>query len=575
MSNLYNELAWNKIDWALVQQRVSRIQRRIYKARKEEKKGIVQFLQRKLIHSLDAKLISVRQVTTLNKGKNTKGVDDKLYTTPQEKWKLANSLTLNGKADIIRRTYIPKPGKTEMRPLGIPTIRDRAKQNLVKLALEPEWEAIFESGSYGFRPGRSCQDAIENIFTSTRSKPKYILDADISKCFDQINHDELLRKLDTIPLIENQIKAWLKAEIMTSFAKRQKSEIITPDRGTPQGGVISPLLANIALHGLGTYLKEWYVNSVYSNKRQGKVQRAKELGFVRYADDFVIITPYENSIEVIQNLTENWLNQIGLTLSKEKTRIRKTTEGFEFLGFHIVLSKRNGKYRCRIHISRQSKKNLLIKTRSIIQQNKSASAYELIKKLAPIIIGWGNYFQYSECSKEFQNIDHRLFGQLRAWVFRRKAPSLNRTKLKEKYFPSGKTYVYHGTNHQDNWVLCGKKKTKNGKISEAYLPKLSWISSKKFVKVKGDASIYDGNHIYWSARLSKYSFYSTRAKKLISQQKGKCILCGSKFISTDIIEVDHIKPLSQGGTDLLRNCQAIHKTCHILKSRNERVLGKL
>lgn len=504
MSNFKTELAWNEINWTLVQQRSFRIQRRIYKAKKKEKMDVVHYLQTKLINSLDAKLLAVRQVTTFNKGKRTKGIDEKRYTTPQEKLQLANSLKLNGKADIIRRTYIPKPGKSEKRPLGIPTIRDRAKQNLVKFALEPEWEAVFEAESYGFRPGRRCQDAIENIFTSTRSTPKYILDADISKCFDQINHDALIKKLNTPSIIENQVKAWLKADIMTSFANRPK-ELITPERGTPQGGVISPLLANIALHGLGTYLKGWYSNSSYPNKRQAKAQRAKELGFIRYADDFVIICPHKEAILEIKTLTKTWLKQMGLTLNQDKTTIKITTEGFNFLGFHICLVKRNTKYRCRIHIARESKQRLLNKTRTTIQRRKSVSSYDLIKRLAPIMIGWANFFQYSECSKEFQTMDNAIFGQLRAWVFRRKAQGMNRHKLKEKYFPSGNIYNYNGQKHQDNWVLIGQNKLKTGVLTTEYLPKLSWISSKKFVKVKGEDSIYNGDHIYWSLRLEKYS----------------------------------------------------------------------
>lgn len=569
MSNLHKS-AWNEIDWTLVQQRNFRIQRRIYKAKKEDKKRVVQYLQHKLIHSLDAKLLAVQQVTTLNKGKPTKGVDNKLSTTAEEKWELANSLKLNGKADIIRRVYIPKPGKLEKRPLGIPTIRDRARQALVKFALEPEWEAVFEAESYGFRPGRSCHDAIENIFTCVRSTPKYVLNADISKCFDKINHDELLKKINSISSINNQIKAWLKADIMTLYAKRQK-EVISPTMGTPQGGVISPLLANIALHGLGNHLKQWYANSTYPNKRQAKEQRAKELGFIRYADDFVIICRHLGALEEAKVITETWLSQMGLPLNETKTKIKPTTEGLVFLGFHIVLINRNAKYKCRIHIARSNKSRLLEKTRRIIRSSKASSAYVLIKRLSPVIIGWGNYFRYAECSKEFQRMDHAIFGQLRAWAFRRKAQGMNRHKLKEKYFPTGNTYTFEGRKHEDNWVLNGQTKLKTGVIDKEHLPKLSWISSKKFVKVKGKASVYDGNHIYWSLRLEKYSLFSHRLKTLLRLQEGKCNICHKRFISTDIIEIDHIEPRSQGRKNYLKNCQAVHKACHIKKSRLDRV----
>jgi RNA-directed DNA polymerase len=485
MSNL-NKLAWNDINWTLVQQRTFRIQRRIYKAKQKEKMDLVHHLQNRLINSLDAKLLSVRQVTTLNKDKNTSGYDNKTYKTPKEKIDLARNLIIDGKSEKILRVFIPKPGTDESRPLGIPTLRDRAKQNLVKLALEPEWEAVFEPGSYGFRPGRSCQDAIENIFTSIRSKPKYILDADISKCLDQIDHKKLLLKLNSTPKISKQIKAWLEADIMTNFSNRDKIEL-NIGTGTPQGGIISPLLANIALHGLGIYLKEKYVNSIYSNKSQGKIQRAKELGYVRYAEDFVVICPHKEALKDAKQNCEDWLKTIGLTLNDNKTKIISTTQGFSFLGFHIILIKRNDKYRCKIHISSKSKKNLISNCANILKKNKASSSYSLIKQLAPIIIGWGNYFQYSECSEEFQSMDNRIFGLLRAWVFRRKAQGLNRSKIKDNYFPSDKVYIYNGIKHYDNWVLNGASKTEDNKTLKNYLPKLSWISSKKFVKVKNIA----------------------------------------------------------------------------------------
>ncbi|MGC1205921.1 MAG: group II intron reverse transcriptase/maturase [Flavobacteriaceae bacterium] len=567
-----NELAWNEIDWNKIQQRISRMQRRIYNAKKKENNVLIHKLQTKLINSFDARLISVRQVTTLNKGKYTKGYDKKTYTRPKEKITLAQNLTIDGKSDYIRRVFIPKPGKNETRPLGIPTIKDRAKQNLVKLALEPEWEAIFEPGSYGFRPGRSCQDAIENIFTSTRSKPKYVLDADISKCFDQIDHNKLIEKLNTTPQISKQIKTWLQADVMINFGNRNKVELNT-GAGTPQGGIISPLLANIALHGLGNYLKDQYVKSIYSNKKQGKIQRAKELGYIRYADDFVIICKDIEAVHEAKINCEIWLKGIGLKLNENKTQILSTTQGFTFLGFYIILIKRNEKYRCKIQISSQNKKQLVSKCALILNKNKASSSFILIKQLAPVIIGWGNYFKYSECSEEFQTMDHRIFGLLRSWVFRRKAQGLNRTSIKEKYFPSDRLYVYQGVTHKDNWVLTGKYKTIDGKILSNYLPKLSWIKSEKFVKVKNIASIYNGDHIYWSLRLQRYSFFGNRTKKLIRLQKGICAICKNKFIPTDIIAIDHIIPLSKKGSNRIPNLQAIHKTCHIIKTRADRSLS--
>lgn len=561
---------WSDLDWNPIESRVSRIQRRIYRASSEGNVAKVHYLQGKLTNSLDAKVLSVRQVTSLNRGKRTPGVDQKTYESPLSKWKLANNLKLDGKSSMIRRVYIDKPGKKEKRPLGIPTIKDRAKQNLIKLALEPEWEAKFEPGSYGFRPGRSAHDAIENVFTSVRGKEKFVFEADVTKFFDQVNHKSLLDKLKTTKKIRQQIEAWLKADIMVGFAQRPKELTPNPGKGTPQGGDISPLLANIALHGLGEDLKSWYANSHYPNKKQGKVQRAKEIGFIRYADDFVVICPSPEVAAEVKNLTSLWLQKIGLKLNLEKTLINPTTKGFNFLGFQIVAIGKNEKIKAKIHISRSSKVSLLNKVRFTLKKNKSASSYTLIKKLAPILTGWANYFMYSECSSDFQQMDNRIYGQLRAWVFRRKAQGMNRTTIKEKYFPSGNTYTYKGIKHQDNWVLCGSAKTSSGKIDNIYLNKLAWTPSRKFVKVKGNYSVFNGEHVYWTQRLINYTFYPGRLRILLRKQKGLCPYCKRKFNALDTIEVDHIKPKSEGGQDIYLNLQALHKQCHINKTNADR-----
>ena len=245
-----SKLAWNDINWTLVQERISRQQRRVYKASMEGNRAKTHAIQRRIICSLDARLLAVRRVTTENKGRNTAGVDGVRTISHVKKIELAYQLKLDGKVSPIRRTYTPRPGRSEKRPLGIPTIEDRAKQMLAKFALEPEWEAIFEPNSYGFRPGRSCHDAIATIFLSLRGKSRYVLDAEIQKCFDRIDHDKLLNKLSTFDLINNQIRAWLKADIMVGYLNRP-DEVFQTIEGTPQGGIISPLLANIALHGLG------------------------------------------------------------------------------------------------------------------------------------------------------------------------------------------------------------------------------------------------------------------------------------------------------------------------------------
>ena len=566
MSQFYNELTWNKIDWGNSYNIVRRSQRRIFKASKLGDKRKVRQLQQRLIRSNHAKLIAVQQVTTLNKGKNTPGVDGFVPTNSSMKLTLAKNLHLNGKAALVKRVWIPKPGKSEKRPLGIPTIQDRAKQALAKLALEPEWEARFEPNSYGFRPGRSSHDAIEAIFLHLRVKTdKLVYDADISKCFDRINHDALIDKLDTFPLMERQIIAWLKAGIMDEYVNTPRDSIM----GTPQGGIISPLLSNIALHGLEKHLKD-YVSSrdfpkPHPDAARGAKAKREALGVIRYADDFVIIHRNAEIMEKVILETKDWLANVGLEISPEKTNLRKASETFTFLGFQIALVTRQGQRRVKITPSKENVKKLTDKTRNIIQNNKSASSYGLIYLLRPILIGWGNYFRYCECKETFSKVDNIIFNQIRAWVFRR-AVRQGRKTVKQKYFPEGRVYKFQNNIYKGNWILNGTRTLKGGKPRTTHLPKLAWIASEKYVKIKETASVYDGNHLYWANRSPRYSSLSTRVCNLLKRQNGKCTACQRNFQLGDHMEVDHIIPRSQGGLDQYNNLQLLHRQCHVKKT---------
>lgn len=574
-----SKLAWKDINWTFVQKRLSRQQRRVYKASMEGKRSIVHALQRRIIGSLDAKLLAVRRVTTENRGRNTPGVDGVRALSHKKKIELAYKLRLDGKSKTIRRVYKSRVGakKVGLRPLGIPTIEDRAKQMLAKLALEPEWEAIFEPNSYGFRPGRSCHDAIASIYLSLRGKSRFVLDADIHKCFDEIDHEKLISKMSTFDQMENQIKAWLKADIMVGFEK-ESNGITSYLEGTPQGGIISPLLSNIALHGLENYIKDWYADFQYSINgyptRIGKRDRRKLIGFSRYANNFVFTAPTISDIEKIEKKVDIWLTkEAGLKLSKAKTRIINSTSGFEFLGFQIISIKtaQKEKYRVKIHPSKESKVRIIKRIRNIIQSNKSASSYSLIIQLSSKILGWANYFHFSECQTTFSNMDYAIFGQIRAWVFRRKSKGLrNRKKIKEKYFPSGKTYTFRGNNYKNNWILTGQTLDKGGNIKQNYLPKMSWVGSTQYIKIKGNASPYDGNHVYWAKRTARYSELSTKISHLVKKQHGNCAICEIPFTPMDIIEANHIIPRSKGGPDKYSNLQALHKHCHIQKSLKDK-----
>jgi RNA-directed DNA polymerase len=270
--------------------------------------------------------------------------------------------------------------------------------------------------------------------------------------------------------MKNQIKAWLKADIMVS----QSME------------VISGLLSNIALDGLGYYIKEWYAKTWYPTTVLGQQEKnskiaKRSIGFSRYAHDFIITAPERKDIEAIEKQVTLWLDkEAGLEFSKAKTRIINSTEGFEFLGFQIISIKKqtNEGYKVKIHPSRRSKASIIQGIRKLIQENKSASSYSLINILSSRIIVWANYFRYSECIEDFTKLDYTIFNQIRAWVFRRKSKGLrSRTKLKHKYFPEGKKYGFRGNTYQNNWILNGKTVRKDYKVKENFLPKMLWVGS--------------------------------------------------------------------------------------------------
>lgn len=315
---------WDAIKWRKLEIIVFKLQKRIFKASENNDVITVRKLQKTLLKSWAAKCLAVRKVTQENKGKNTAGVDGKKSVSPKRRLEMVYEIKLSNISMPTRRIWIPKPGKDEMRPLGIPTLYERTKQALVKLVLEPEWEAKFEPNSYGFRPARSCHDAIEAIFKNIRLKPKYVLDADISKCFDKINHEELLTKVNTFPTLRTQLKAWLKSGFIN------EGELFLTDTGTPQGGVASPLMANIALHGL------------QSEILKGLTHRERmHTSVIVYADDFVVLSDQLETIHKTKEAVTEWLSKLGLTLNPEKTRISHTlkshngNKGFQFLGFDI------------------------------------------------------------------------------------------------------------------------------------------------------------------------------------------------------------------------------------------------
>ncbi|MFL9817400.1 group II intron reverse transcriptase/maturase [Scytonema millei] len=550
---------WRHIDWRKLEKRVFKLQKRIYKASERGDVKAVRKLQKTLMKSWSAKCLAVRRVTQDNQGKKTAGVDGVKSLTPKQRLTLVAKLKLGSKVSPTRRVWIPKPGKDEKRPLGIPTMYDRALQALVKMALEPEWEAKFEPNSYGFRPGRSCHDAIEAIFNSMRHKPKFVLDADISKCFDKIDHLALLQKLNTFPTIRRQIRAWLKAGVMDNQQFQETSE------GTPQGGVISPLLANVALHGMEERIKQ-YAETLPGLKRENR----KSISLIRYADDFVILHENLTVVQRCQIIISEWLKSMNLELKPSKTRLTHTLNkykeeepGFNFLGFNIrqfSVGKHHSKKGFKIIITPSKEKQRIHYERiaSIIDDYSTAPQEALISRLNPIIKGWSNYYSTVVSSEAYANLDSLMYPKLRAWA-KRRHPNKSGKWVAKKYWR---------TIGGDNWVFA-----------TTYKGNLRWLTNHtdtpivRHVKVKGDASPYDGNLIYWSSRMGAHPEMPKRVATLLKQQKGKCAHCGLYFREEDVMEIDHKIPLSKGGKDEYKNLQLLHRHCHDIKTAEDGSVG--
>ncbi len=531
--------------------------------------------QKLLTKSYYARLLAVRRVTQDNQGKKTAGVDGIRNLKPKQRFNLVKMLEkTRKKAKPTRRVWIPKPGRDEKRPLGIPTMYDRAMQGLHKMALEPEWEAKFEPNSYGFRPGRSAQDAIEQIYNCINRKTKYVLDADIAKCFDRINIMALLEKVEKYHG-KKLIKKWLKAGVMDNEQFQETVE------GTPQGGVISPLLANIALHGMEEAIKEYALKEpltkwtmAYSEKKGHFLRRINDwerrmdsLALIRYADDFVIM---HQNLEVIlgaRKVIEEWLKPIGLELKPEKTRIAHTLEkhegeqpGFNFLGINIrqyeVHTSMKRGYKTLIRPSKKSVRTHYEKLKAVFDTYKIAPAISLISKLNPIIRGWCNYYKGVTSKKIFSKLDNLVWKRLWRWS-KRRHPNKSGKWIKAKYFkPTDKK----------QWCF---------NVNGIELALHSSTEIVRHKKVIGNNSPYNGQTHYWAARRGKHPETSATVAKLLQKQKGRCASCGLHFQPEDKIEVDHQVPRAIGGKDEYKNLQLLHRHCHDTKTTNDLMMIEL
>ena len=526
------EHQWKSIDWKKAEAEVSRLQARIAKATQEKKWNTVKRLQYLLSHSYYAKALAVRKVTT-NKGKHTPGIDKELWNTPAVKMRNVLILTDKGyKAKPLRRVFIEKPGKKKKRPLGIPCMYDRAMQALYALALDPVSETTADEKSFGFRRGRSAQDACEYIFTalSRRTSPEWVLEGDIKSCFDHISHDWLI---EHIPMDKSVLKQFLKAGFVF------QNELFPTDEGTPQGGVISPILANMALDGMQKVLSDRF-----HTNRLGKIdlrfKNAHKVNLVRYADDFIVTAATKEIAEEAKEIIRGFLCTRGLELSEEKTLITHVDDGFDMLGWTF----RRFKEKLIVKPSKKSVKALNASLHNtVLERGKAWRQEDLIRVLNRQLRGWANYHQ-SVCAKDaFSRTDHILYEMLWRWA-KRRHPKKNRKWITANYWYS---------KGLRNWVFS----TKN-----AELIRLGEVPIIRHTKVRMSANPYlDSEYFIQRKFQNGMKRLSGRFKKIWRNQNGCCYHCGQPMEISDEREIFYKIPKSMGGKDDVPNMAYVHKYC--------------
>lgn len=538
LSNLEQlEKQWISIVWKKAELEVNRLQIRIAKAVQKNKFGTVKRLQYLLTHSFYAKALAVRKVTT-NKGKNTSGVDKELWSTPASKMRAVLSLTdKNYKAKPLRRVYIAKKGKKTKRPLGIPCMYDRAMQALYAFALEPVAETTADTRSFGFRKGRSCHDACEYIFTNLAKKnsAEWVLEGDIKGCFDHISHKWLI---DNIPMDKSILKQFLKAGFVFN------RELFSTDEGTPQGGIISPILANMALDGIQAELIKNFDTNL-KGKYSSFVHDKHKVNLVRYADDFIVTAATKEIAEKAKSIIRDFLKVRGLELSEEKTLITHINEGFDMLGWTF----RKFKGKLIVKPSKKSIKSFVLSlSDTILKRGKAWKQELLIEKLNQQIRGWANYHQSVCASEAFAHIDYILYELLWKWA-KRRHPHKGRWWVSTRY--------WHSRGNR-SWVFSTEDKE---------LLRVDHIPIVRHIKIRLNANPYFDIE-YFKERKFKQGMrrLSGRFKKIWQNQNGCCYHCGIPMEISDKREIFFKVPKFLGGKDEVSNMAYVHSYCQKLYS---------
>jgi RNA-directed DNA polymerase len=535
---------WYAIDWPTIQRNVRRLQVRIAQTTKVGRWGKVRTLQRLLTHSFSGKVLAVRRVTE-NTGKKSPGVDRKIWDTPEKKIQAVHALKRRGyQPQPLRRVYIPKSDGKTMRPLGIPTMKDRAMQALHLLALDPVAETTADRNSYGFRQQRSCADAIQQCFLALKTaKAAWILEGDIKSCFDRISHDWLLAHVPTDRAI---LQKWLKSGYMEKHVLHETTD------GTPQGGIISPVLSNCALDGLEQLLKKKYPTGTRLRSLGGKYP---SVNLIRYADDFVITGKSKELLEgEIKPLVEQFLRKRGLELSPTKTVVTPVTQGFDFLGQNV---RRYPNGKLLIKPSKKNVKHFLDGIRQTIKAALGKSAADLINELNPKIRGWANYHRHVVSKRTFDRVDHLIFYKLWQWA-RRRHPNKGPSWLKYKYFER----------HQDrDWIFFGETCDEEGQLHKLRLLFASRTPIKRHVKVKSEANPYDPAwETYFEKREGDHMLERFRGTQTLRflwyEQHGLCPVCNAKITPTTGWRLHYCVSRVMGGSRSVENRVLLHPECH-------------